>query len=195
MCLEFSPWGIPMRATIVAIVAIVTLALVSCATLTVTVVALQTNFDPSEVAFINEQGTNTVKGSALIRQQGGGVVTCAGNQVMLIPKGTHSVERMGILYGAVTGSGFIQMSGDWFVGMDGDIKKMPPPPEDYLRHSRGVTCDVDGKFEFSNVAVGSYFVTTSVTWTVVGHGSQGGSLMVPVTFTGGDEVKSVILTP
>lgn len=180
-----------MRTTIVAVAA---LALVSCATPTLIPIQLQTAFDPSEVAFINEQGTNAVKGSAFIRQQGGGVVTCAGNEVRLVPKGAYSVERMGIVYGTVTGLGFNRLfdDGRLFVEVDGDV--MPPPPEDYLRHSRGTTCDVDGKFEFSNVAVGSYFVTTHVTWTV-GYASQGGSLMVPVDFTGSDEVKSVILAP
>ena len=55
---------------------------------------------------------------------------------------------------------------------------------------------MDGRFEFKNVAPGSYFVTTTITWTV---GSsvipQGGSLMASVTVHADNDDISVVLSP
>ena len=148
-------------------------------------VPLQTVFDPSEVAFINELGSNTIRGSAFIRQQGGGVVSCAGNEVYLVPRGAHSIERMDIVYGETSSPGFRLAIAD---------RKMPEPPVDaYRSYQRETNCDIDGKFEFQNVAPGAYFVMTHVTWTVR-YSTQGGALMVPVTFAGSDELKNVVLT-
>ena len=168
-------------------------ALSSCTTATpilpvpAATVPMRTTFDPSEVAFFNETGTNSVKGSAFIRQQGGGVVSCAGNEVYLIPQGTYSTERMGIIYGKTSSAGFN------LAGWRG--RQMPVPPVDaYRSHQRETTCDIDGKFEFRNIAAGSYFVVTRVTWTI-SHSTQGGSLMAPITFADNNEVKSVVLSP
>ena len=69
-------------------------------------VPLPTTFDPSEVMFINELGTNRVKGSAFVRQQGSGLVGRAGNEVYLVPRGAYSTERMGIIYGKTSDAGF-----------------------------------------------------------------------------------------
>ena len=167
-------------------------ALSSCTTATpilpvpAATVPMRTTFDPSEVAFFNETGTNSVKGSAFIRQQGGGVVSCAGNEVYLIPQGTYSTERMGIIYGKTSSAGFNSARGG---------RQMPVPPVDaYRSHQRETTCDIDGKFEFRNIAAGSFFIITRVTWTI-SHSTQGGSLMAPITFADNNEVKSVVLSP
>ena len=153
------------------------------------VAPLQSAFDLAEVEFINEQGTNAVNGSAFIRQRGGGVVTCAGNEVSLIPKGSYSTERMERLYGATTTPGYNQRPSS----------VVPPPVEGYLLALRSTTCDVDGRFEFPNIAAGYYFVVTEVSWSVGGYygvpASQGGALMTPVAFAGSDEIKSIVLTP
>ena len=150
---------------------------------------LRTTFDPSEVAFIHEQGTNTITGSAFVRQRGGGVVHCAGNPVSLIPKGAYSAERIGIIYGTTSASGYSPAMGT------GRGTEPVPPVDAYRSHQRHAICDIDGKFGFQDVATGSYFVVTSVTWTVGSYSTEGGSLMVPVTFTGNDEEQNVVLSP
>lgn len=147
-------------------------------------IPVASTFSASEVAFINEQGTNTVKGSAFIRQRGGGVVNCAGNDVDLIPKGEYSAERMEVIYGTTTSSSYRQAWGS---------PRLAPFADGYLSHLRTTTCDVDGKFEFQNVAAGSYFIVTEVVWEV--RSVQGGYLMAPITFTDGNEVTSVVLSP
>ena len=153
-------------------------------------VPLQTVFDPSEVAFINELGSNTIKGSAFMRQQGGGEVGCAGNAVYLIPQGASSIERAGranasmFVFDKTSSSGY---------GSAIANRKMPAPPGDaYRSHQRETICDIDGKFEFQNVAAGSYLVVTRVTWTV-DYSTQGGTWMVPVTFAGSNKTKSVVV--
>ena len=165
------------------------LALSSCTTMapalpeSSVLVPLQTVFDPSEVAFINELGSNTIKGSAFIRQQGGGEVGCAGNAVYLIPQGAQSIEHAGFVFDETPSSGYRSIAN----------RKMPVPPGDaYHSHQRETICDIDGKFEFQNVAAGSYLVVTRVTWTV-DYSTQGGTWMIPVTFAGSDKTKSVVV--
>ena len=165
------------------------LALPSCTTMapalpeSSVLVPLQTVFDPSEVAFINELGSNTIKGSAFIRQQGGGEVGCAGNAVYLIPQGAQSIEHAGFVFDETSSSGYRSIAN----------RKMPVPPGDaYHSHQRETICDIDGKFEFQNVAAGSYLVVTRVTWTV-DYSTQGGTWMIPVTFAGSNKTKSVVV--
>ena len=152
-------------------------------------IPLQTTFDASEVSFIHERGTNTISGSAFIRQRGGGIVNCAGNEVSLIPKGAYSAERIGVIYGTTSGPGYFDFSANRF-------RRTVPASVDpsYSRHVRSVTCDVDGKFEFHELAAGTYFVTTHVRWEV-DYLVQGGRLMMPVALAGSYEVKRVVLSP
>lgn len=152
-------------------------------------IALTTTFDSAEVAFIHDEGTATIQGSAFIRQRGGGVVNCAGEPVSLIPSGAYARERKMILYGTTTSPGYRNFSENAFGG------KMPEDaPAQYFTYARATRCDVDGRFEFKNVAPGSYFVTTTITWTV-GRIPQGGYLMAPVTIHADDDNISVVLSP
>lgn len=67
--------------------------LASCAAPTKTVL-LKSQFDAKETATHLVDGENTIKGSGLIRQNGGGVVTCAGQQVWLVPATDYAKERI-----------------------------------------------------------------------------------------------------
>lgn len=149
---------------------------------------MQSIFYADEVAFIHEWGTNTIKGNAFLRQQGGGVVSCAGSEVLLIPKGAYSTERMRKLFGSASAKGFKKKP-------DVRFRRELEAVDGYWYALKHTICDIDGKFEFGNVAAGSYFIVTSVTWTA-GYSTQGGRLMAPVTFafTEGDEVRNVVLT-
>src|SRR5687768_12302785 len=48
-------------------------------------VDVQAKFDEEEIKRYSEPGTSGVKGQAFLRQQGAGVVTCAGSEVFLVP--------------------------------------------------------------------------------------------------------------
>ena len=65
-------------------------------------VTLNNQFDAGLAERLLQPGVNIVEGSALIRQQGGGVVTCAGQGVSLIPRTAYAAERHQYLWGNVT---------------------------------------------------------------------------------------------
>ena len=128
------------------------------------------------------QGTNTIKGSGLIRQQGGGVVTCAGNEVFLIPATAYSTERMKAIYSSAEGGLYTA----------GQIKFEPSPPE-YVANMRTTKCDAQGGFVYDRVADGKFYVVSSAVW-IVRDSRQGGSIMKSATLSGG-ETKYVVLSP
>ena len=55
-------------------------------------------FDAAEAAYIHDVGTNRIEGNAFLRQKGGGVVTCAGEAVRLIPLGRFAKKYFRIRY-------------------------------------------------------------------------------------------------
>lgn len=68
----------------------------------------------------------------------------------------------------------------------------PPAPPAYYAHLREEICAAQGKFVFSDLPDGEYYLTTSVTW-LVGDQQQGGSLMQRVLLVGGG-TKRVLMT-
>lgn len=153
-----------------------------CASMLTTTVPLKSSFDATAAMQMLAVGTNTIEGSALIRQQGGGVVTCAGEEVTLVPVTEYATERMMAIYGSdqrgYRGSGLL---------------KFTPDDPAYYSASRTVLGDAQGNFLFDKVADGDFFVTTTVTWTA-GYARQGGVLMQRVKVTGG-ETKRIVLSP
>ncbi len=67
--------------------------LAGCAT-TPTTVNLVYAFDVGKAKALLVKGPNTIKGSALMRQRNGGVVTCAGYKAYLVPYTEYAAERM-----------------------------------------------------------------------------------------------------
>jgi hypothetical protein len=152
------------------------------------VIPVTTRFNASEVEFIRRPGTAVVSGQGFMRQRGGGIVTCGGEEVRLIPFTEYSAERMTIFYGNDT-SGFRDIRTSAF----GRIPE-PAPPE-FLEASLDTRCDAQGNFSFENVPAGSYFVVTKVQWEVpTGYFSiqQGGHLMRRVTVADGQRVRVLL---
>ena len=147
-------------------------------------ISLHSQYNPSEVSWHKASGTGQIKGSALIRQNGGGVVTCAGNEVSATPSSSYARERMTGIYGN-------QSKG--YRPIVQQYKFDQPIDQNYLIDSFTTTCDAQGYFTFTNLADGQYFVTTSVVWRV-GYGTQGGFLMHRVTIEDGNLVE-VVLSP
>ena len=153
---------------------------------------MASTFDPSEVEYIHEQGTNTIEGNAFIRQRGGGTVTCAGEDVWLIPAGEYARERMRITFGTDVRPAYMAFAANVFGGqVPGNAGSGR-----YWEYQRNTKCDSEGRFQFEGIAVGSYFVATQVVWTV-GNSfvPEGGLLMVPVRFMDTDRTENIVLSP
>ncbi len=163
---------------------LVSLILASCVS-PIPTVNISSMFDRYKAKKLLEDGNNTIKGSALIRQRGGGVVTCAGYSVYLFPETSYAKERITAIYGN-TVRGYRDYS------IYGVVRFEPDIPEYYELIKRTV-CDAQGYFKFANVADGKFFVTTQILWEA-GDSWQGGFLMQHVSVSDG-ETKEVVLAP
>ncbi|NDV53934.1 carboxypeptidase regulatory-like domain-containing protein [Salipiger sp. PrR003] len=140
-------------------------------------------FDPNEVSFIDQRGAADIEGQAFFRQQGGGVVTCAGEQVTLIPAGKYATERMTQIYGSVSGGRISVFQG-------ASQENLPPQ---YISMVRSSMCDAEGDFSFANVANGDYYVTTKVLWTVGNsYIPEGGALARRVSIRNGQDARVLL---
>jgi hypothetical protein len=148
-------------------------------------VILMSSFDAKEAGEMMAPGTNSLRGSALIRQRGGGVVTCAGKEVRLIPATAYATERMMAAYGNIS-NGFIPATRKITFG-GGDQAQ-------YARLTKTTTCDAQGYFKFDHVANDTFYVVTVVTWQVNQNAVEGGSLMQSVPLMG-SETKEIVLAP
>lgn len=151
-------------------------------------VELAEPFDRAAASAALAPGVNQIHGSALIRQQGGGIVTCAGNPVFLMPMSRYALEWATALYGDASGG---------FRPADARAVKLKYA-EGFLETARGETCDAQGAFQFTNVADGQYYLGTSVRWMASGaYGigrPQGGHLLKAIAVKGG-ATKSIVLAP
>lgn len=106
----------------------------------------------------------------------------------MTPVTAYATERMRLIYGDA-GGGFRPLrNNEYRTGWNG----VEPPISDYARLSLSTVCDAQGKFEFSNVSDGDWYLSTTVYWEVAGR-PQGGYLMRRVTLRGG-ETQNVPLT-
>lgn len=154
----------------------------TCSTVSACVKPLEAfeTFDPGQAAYIQQAGPNTIVGQAFLRQRGGGVVTCAGESVSLIPATRFSSERIGFLYGTTETAARGNL-----------MRRLSPAPSDYQRYMRRSQCDAEGRFLFENTPDGDYFITTDVIW-VVGDDMEGGPVMSPVSVRGGENRRLII---
>jgi hypothetical protein len=145
-------------------------------------VKIHSPFDFEQTSKLLTKGHNIVKGSALLRQQGGGVVTCAGQEVQLIPVTGYSNERITAIYGNYEG-GYNPITRQVIFEEENPL---------YTSLRLRTRCDAQGYFKFENVGDGQYFAVTGITWTV-GNNPQGGSIAQKIQLQGG-EVKEIVLT-
>ncbi len=162
--------------------ALLTIFTFGCATQLVTI---YTPFNKAEAEKIFEKGPNTIKGSALLRQNNGGVVTCAGRQVNLILATPYSNERIFILY-KNNERGFLRQM---FANQRPPFANDNP---DYYEATRKTVCDAQGYFKFDNVADGDYYLTTSIQWSANQYTLEGGNLMQRLRVSNG-ETRDVVL--
>lgn len=137
-------------------------------------------FDAAAAASLMAPGKNTIRGNAFLRQQGGGVVTCAGAEVSLIPATAYATERMAALYGPLGNQSHVSRRSTKFI----------PDLAIYHTTKRHTRCDAQGNFVFEDVADGSFYVVTGVWWQVATP--QGGNVMHPVTVQGGQAAALIM---
>jgi hypothetical protein len=130
-------------------------------------------------------GMGVVKGSALIRQRGGGVVTCAGNRVMLVPATGYATERIRVIYGN---------DDRGFFSAKYKMMTFSPDAPDYYQLVKETRCDSQGFFRFDSVADGEFFIITDVKWKVNDYFFEGGSLMHKARIQSGNTVE-IVLSP
>ena len=165
-----------------------TLFLAGCATHPVPTIKIKAEFNAEEAFSALEKGNNQIKGSALLRQRGGGVVTCAGTVVGLVPATPYATERLRSVYGSIEG-GFRPFS-------KGDLKF---DPEQSVYHTASIKtrCDSLGFFKFENLKDGEYYVITWISWDVPSgqytNSREGGEIGQRVLINSG-EVKEIVLT-
>lgn len=150
-----------------------------------------TEFDSAKAKAMLGEGENSLRGSAVMRKSDGGVVTCAGTEVRLIPSTAYTDERMLALYGNIEAGFNPAYWGEKRLKVKKEIAE-------YHQIFKQTTCDAQGFFKFNNLEDGSFYVFSTMTWEV-GSGIQirtidGGTLMKRVTLKGG-ESKEIILTP
>lgn len=153
-------------------------------------IQLHTMFNTEQAQQLMREGTNTIKGSALMRQVSGGVVTCAGQFVGLVPATTYAYERIRHLYGSDlsgTRNAFLaQNNPDPFESTD----------PNYTEMQKRTLCDAQGFFKFEKLADGEFFILSSVSWKANPNSMyfEGGWMMKRVAVKGG-EVKEIVMAP
>ncbi len=124
---------------------------------------MSSHFDAEAASYARQSGSGGITGQAFARQVGGGVVTAAGNPVILFPDQSYTRElarRMA--------------SGQYQAGDEAPLGQ----------YARSTTADASGNFRFTGLAAGDYIVLTEVKWgvpTQYGLIMEGGSLYQSVT--------------
>jgi hypothetical protein len=138
---------------------------------------IESVFDRSAAAIVLESGNRTIKGQALLGRENGTIEYAGNNKVRLLPDTPYQRWRMKELYGerriAYTAK---------------EIKDTPP---DYAKYSRETIADADGRFTFTQVPEGKYFVATKVFWKE-GENLRGGYVYAPVDLTEADQLALVV---
>jgi hypothetical protein len=140
-------------------------------------VVISAPFDAQQAQAMLAPGNNAITGSALMRQNGGGVVTCAGNEVFLIPATGYAQTRLGAIYGSSNMSPVYRPRLDF-----------QPDPPGYMSAMRTTRCNAQGFFTFDHLADGDFFVQVSIVWKTGAYIYEGGSLIQRVAVHGGQTI-------
>ena len=147
-------------------------------------------FDEQAAAAQMQPGSGALHGNAFMRQKGGGVVTCAGADVSLIPVTGYATERLSRIYGQAPAENEVSAV-DIRTALSTRIEFSPDVPA-YKEFMHKTKCDGQGEFDFSDLKDGSYYVTTYVVWEV-GALRQGGFLATQTKVRNG-EVSKIIMS-
>jgi hypothetical protein len=162
------------KALSAAAMTAVTLGLGGCALQPPPVAEISIPFDQTAYRQYTTPGDNGIKGQAFLRQRGGGVVTCAGEGVLLFPDTTF----------------FQLLINEARAGKQINAQTFDDPRYKYMM--RKGQCDAQGNFSFAGLPAGEWLLLTNVAWRV-GDYKQGGVVMRHVAVAGG-RTEQVLLT-
>lgn len=133
--------------------------------------------DSTEYAAFARGGSGKIEGQAFLRTRGGDVKLSAGSPVVLDPVTKYSAE--------------------WFSMHSGNLQLFNQTaleaPARLFRNARRMSiADAEGRFEFTSLAPGAYFVHTRVTWEVATAGTQGGVVGTLVTVRDAETVRVIV---
>ncbi len=137
------------------------------------------DFDPYAAS-----GDSTIEGQAFLRQQGGGVVLCAGEEALLFPDKGFFTEGYRL---AKSGTRPVP-NGD----KSKSISQIAVSDPTYAKVVRKSRCDAQGNFTFANIPSGDWIVFSTVRW-IVSDIPQGSTLATTVSIQNG-ETKRVLLS-
>lgn len=162
-----------MKTTIIA--AIILAFLSGCATRQPppTYTTFSANAEAEYLPYLTK-GNSEIVGQAFLAQKGGGTVKAAGREVTLDPVTEVSLKW------------WTQAGKVW------QYRNSTPPSKNFLAAHRTTVADADGRFKFTGLPAGSYFLRTEITWDVPFHGVQGGLVTTSIQVKEG-ELKQAIL--
>lgn len=153
------------------------LALTGCAAIEVPPPTWNPITDQTEAEYKTylAEGDANISGQAFMTTQGGSVIKAAGRNVTLDPATSTGNEWWG-------------KAGKKYIFRD-----LTPPSVAFKNGRRTTVADADGKFKFTNIPAGTYYVRTEVTWEIgANYGTQGG-LVGQVVDVKPKQSKEVIL--
>ena len=166
----------------------------ACATTRPTAVPkISVPFDTEQASQAITDGPNTIVGSALIRQSGGGIVHCGGREVLLVGATDYSLELVSLVFGS-TDKGYVRAAGRRRSVRETIFQAVYVHP-DWWQAAKMTLCDAQGEFVFDDVADGAYLLLVSVVWNVpsrYGSSVQGGTMMSRIEISGGKPHRLVM---
>lgn len=134
----------------------------------------EATFSAEEAAIIKRQGTGVITGHAFRTRPKGQIVNAAGEVVWLVPQTAFARERFTALF----------RQGKYLRHRYRPLWEHEDHAE-YKEHMRQTKTAANGRFTFKDVAPGSYFVVTQVTWGEEDElFREGGFVYDSVTLTG-----------
>ena len=160
-----------------------------------TSVNLVNQFKPEASSWFNQSGNSSISGQAFLRQRGGGVVTCAAEEVTLYPVTDYSEEVISAQFDGAKNKGYSSYYDVWGIS-SGSVEFDPPLSSEFLQNTKTTICDAQGNFTFKNLPAGrEYYVLSRVIWEVpdsYGMSIEGGSLMLRVSTEEGETTEVVL---
>lgn len=147
---------------------------------------LTVKFNPKAANYIFDKGTASITGRAFIKASDGTTKTASGSSATLLPVTEYAEQRVNAIYGSS--------------GVASRKVKFTKESDDprYHVYTRTTAVGKDGKFTFSGIAAGDYFVTTGINWQAKdssGKTSRRGIALVKrVSVAKGQTVKIILTT-
>jgi hypothetical protein len=119
-------------------------------------------FDESEARAMLAPGANQVTGTINLELENGSLVTCAGNEVSLVPATAYAREWVRQFYEIDKGQYGTMAAAYRLDDREDDIRFAGA--EAFYTATRSARCDEDGDFSFAHIGNGEFFVVAKAKW-------------------------------